>query len=170
MANFLDRFANMGWRGQLIGGFSIIFCVVMLPSFIILIFGMLPTFAAYFTDPTRRGTIAVTVGAMNSAGCAPFLMELWTSQHTPEHALEIITNPKTIIIMYLAALIGYLINWAMTGIVMTVIHQKGQLRIKEIDKKQEQLVKRWGEEVTGDIALDQYGFPLNRENSKPEGE
>ena len=65
-----------------------------------------------------------------------------------------------IVVMYSAAAIGYLIDWAMTGLVSGILYDRGQKRTVTIQKKQEELVERWGKEVTGTIPLDEYGFPL----------
>ena len=37
-----------------------------------------------------------------------------------------------------------------------------------MDKRRKNLIERWGEEVTGDMPLDEYGFPL--EQKQPDEE
>ena len=110
----------------------------------------------------------MTVGAMNMAGCAPFVMSLWAVANTPEYALRIITDPVAIIVMYSAAGLGYLIDWSMTGIVATFLTQKGKARVQDIEKLQAALVERWGPEVTGEIPIDSEGFPLETPDSGEE--
>lgn len=153
------------WKGQLLGLCGFIAAVVFMPTTMILMLGMIPTIVAGVIDKDGKGTKALTVGAMNLAGCTPFLIDLWTRGHTAEMAVTIVSDPRTIIVIYAAAGIGYLINWAMAGIVGTIMVQRGHLRLKDIQKLEEALVERWGREVTGDLPLDPYGFPLEAAES-----
>jgi hypothetical protein len=47
-----------------------------------------------------------------------------------------------------------------------VLFQRGKARQVAIGKRQEELVTRWGGEVTGDVALDPYGFALETEKKE----
>lgn len=152
----------LGWKGQVILICAIVMAVVFLPTTILLVIGMLPTFVATLVDRSREKVMGMTVGAMNLAGCTPFVIELWSGEHTPEHALEIVSQPLPVTVMYAAAALGYLIEWSMTGIVAAVMSQKATARLKAIDDQQKKLVERWGREVTGEIPLDPYGFPLGQ--------
>lgn len=155
-----------GIRGQLLSLFAFITAVVFMPTTILLFIGMLPTLVAGLVDRTGKGTKALTVGSMNLAGCAPFLFDLWKRGQTADNALMIITDPRTIIVVYCAAGIGYLIDWAMSGIVATIMIQRSGFRLKEIKNRQATLVERWGPEVTGNMPLDAEGFPLDDKDEK----
>jgi len=144
---------------QLLGVAGFITGIVFMGTTILLLFAMLPTIVAAVID-RNKGTKPLTVGAMNLAGCTPFLLQLWTKGNTPATAVEIILDPSTIIVIYCAAGIGYLIDWAMGGIISTVMVSKSNMRLGEIKKEQEELVRRWGREVTGEIPLDDQGFPV----------
>lgn len=152
---------KIGAKGQLLGIVGLFTAIVFMPTTIVLLMGMMPTIVAAVIDRTGKGTKALTVGAMNIAGCTPFLIDLWTKGHTPEMAVTIISDPRTMIVIFSAAGIGYLISWAMSGIVGTIMIQRGGGRLKDIKKRQASLIERWGREVTGDIPLDPYGFPLD---------
>lgn len=160
MAKKNKKKKKIGAKAQLLGVVGVFAGIVFMPTTIVLLMGMLPTVVAAVIDRTGKGTKALTVGAMNLAGCTPFLIDLWTKSHTAEMAVTIITDPRTMIVIYSAAGIGYLINWAMTGIVGTVMVQRGGIRLKDIKKRQEALIERWGREVTGELPLDPYGFPI----------
>lgn len=140
--------------------FVMIAGLLFLPTTIVLCVGMLPTLVAAFIDQGRKKTLAFTVGAMNLAGCSPFLFELWKTGHDFSKGLEIVLDPKAIIVMYAAAAIGYLINWAMVGIISRILYQKAEARIESIKKQQKKLVERWGKKVTGQLVLDEEGFPV----------
>ncbi|PJB71097.1 MAG: hypothetical protein CO093_06045 [Alphaproteobacteria bacterium CG_4_9_14_3_um_filter_47_13] len=157
-------------RGQVIGIACFFTAIVFAPTTIVLFIGMIPTIVAALLDRSDKGAKALTVGAMNLAGCTPFLIDLWIRSHTPEMAIKIIADPLTIIVIYSAAGIGYLISWSMSGIVGTIMVQRSVSRMKDIEKRQEALVERWGQEVTGEIPIDSEGFPLETEEKISEGD
>ena len=136
--------------------------MIFLPTTVFLIFGMLPTLAVFAADRTVGRNKTICIGAMNFAGCFPFLLEFWTDfgQQTVDNALRLIGQSETIIVIYLLAAGGYAINKAVTGITVSIIIRRNETRLEKIKKEQEKLVKRWGEKVTGKYALDDYGFPV----------
>lgn len=135
---------------------ALITSLVFLPTTFFMAIAMLPTFIAILCFGSTK---ALTIGAMNLAGCTPFLIEIWTSGHNFDMAIATIADPRTVIVVYCAAGIGYLIDWAVSGIVATLMVQRGNAKMKEIKKRQEELKRRWGPEVSGEIPLDEYGFP-----------
>lgn len=139
--------------------------VVFLPTAIIFFIGLLPTFVAFFVDRNKRKIKPVTVGAMNLAGCMPFVMELWTTGHSMSGAVSIIFDPMAIIVIYAAAGVGYLLDWVVTIAVARFLYQRGLSRQKAIEKRQGELIKRWGEEVSGRLVLDHEGFPVDEDAS-----
>ncbi len=149
-----------GWGLQIILIFAFLAAVLFMPTTIMLVIGMLPTVVAALVD-RRGGARAITVGSLNLCGCVPFLLDLWMTEHTTAVALDLIKNPSTIIVMYSAAGIGYMIDWALSGIVASLIVQRSTARLAAIRKRQEELVTRWGREVTGELPLDAEGFPLD---------
>lgn len=152
------------WKVSLFLILSIIMAAVFLPSSVLLIFGLLPTFAALFADASRAKTKVVTVGALNLAGCTPFLLELWTEGNSLDKSLSIISDPKAIIVMYSAAAIGYLIDWSLSALVAGVLYQRGLARQDAIRKRQMELVERWGAEVTGQAPQDAQALGMGIPN------
>lgn len=145
---------------QMLMIFGMLTALVFLPTTALLFVGMLPTIVAAMVDRTKKKTKAVTVGAMNIAGCTPFLLELWTKGNSFEQSFAIMSKPAVVVTIYSAACIGYMIDWAMSGIVSNVLYQKGLARQQAIIDRQEDLIERWGKEVTGEIPLDAQGFPI----------
>ena len=145
--------------------FGLLASAVFLPSTLLLLVGMLPSIVAFFADRTSKKNKAITVGAMNLSGCTPFLLDLWLHDNDFEKSFLIITDPMAIIVMYSAAAVGYLIDWAMTGIVANVLYHRGVARQDAILREQEALVERWGPEITGRVALDSKGFPIAPEEA-----
>lgn len=138
----------------------ILLSAVFLSTAVMFFIGLLPMFVAFFVDRSPKKTKAITVGAMNFAGCTPFVIELWTSDRSLEKAFSIIFDPMAIIVIYSAAGVGYLLDWAVSVVVANFLYQKGQSRQKAIKKRQEELEKRWGKEVTGAAEVDEDGFPV----------
>ncbi len=144
--------------------------LVFLPTSTLLFIGMLPTIVAVFATRGKKAK-TITIGAMNLAGCSPFLLELWSRQHTLETSLEIIVDPWVIIVMYSAAGVGYVLDWGTEGIVANFMLHNATLRKKQIEKIQQELIDRWGIKVTGRIPLDSSGFPLDGSSGvEPRGE
>ena len=143
-------------------GLLIVIGLIFLPTTIFLAFGMMPTIVAYALDKTVGKNKTICVGAMNFAGCFPFLLQFWTEfgQQTVENAFRLAADVQTIIGIYLLAAGGYAIDAAVTGITASIIKQRSELRLKKIKKDQDALIKRWGEKVTGRYQLDDYGFPV----------
>ncbi len=150
--------AGRSWQIQLMLVFILLAGIAAMSTTMLLLIGMLPTFVALFIDRTAEKTRVLTVGAMNAAGCTPFILQLWTTGAAMDNALTIITDPLTIVVMYCAAGVGYIIDWSISGLVGSVMVQRGGLRRNQIAKRQAELVERWGPEVTGDSPVDAYGF------------
>jgi hypothetical protein len=152
--------ADMSMNTRIFLILGIIMAAIFLPTSTLLAIGMMPTFVAFIVDRSRTKTKAITVGAMNLAGCMPFLIELWTGSNSVDTAIDIILDPVAVIVMYSAAGVGYLIDWMVSGLVASMMYQKGLMRKNAIKERQEALITRWGPEVTGEIPLDESGFPI----------
>lgn len=153
--------AGRSWQVQLTLIFVLLAGIAALSTTLLLLIGMLPTLVSLFIDRTSDKNRPLTVGAMNLAGCAPFVLQLWTTDTSMDNAFGIITDPRTIIVMYCAAGVGYIIDWAVSGLVGSVMVQRGETRRNQIAKRQAELVERWGPEVSGDVAVDHYGFAIH---------
>lgn len=151
---------KLGWAGRLLLIIFFVTAVVFLPTTVLLFIGMMPTTAARLVDRSKARTKVFTVGFLNFAGCFPYWFKLVEQGHKFENAMQILSNPTTIVVMYAAAGIGYLIEWAVTNMVAGFMVQRGKKRLEDIQKFQEDMVLRWGPEVTGDIPLDPSGFPI----------
>ncbi len=143
-------------------GFAFLACgLAFLPTTLILFFGLMPTFAALVIDPTPDRIKTMAVGAMNIAGCIPFLLLLWTGGNgqSVEEAFKLITQPQTLITIYSCAAGGYLIFYTVSGLVSGIMLQSGKSRYEEVHKRMHELERKWGREVTGALPLDERGFP-----------
>lgn len=148
------------FKSRLLLSVMLLTSVAVLPTTIVFFIGMLPTFAARFTDKSRQSSRVLTIGFMNFAGCFPFWFKLMQGGHTFDLAVNLVMDPFNVCVMYGGALVGYLIEWGLAGVVAGFMVQKGHKRLEDIKKVQRDLVVRWGNEVTGDTPLDRFGFPI----------
>lgn len=141
----------------------VVLAAAFLPVSTVLAVGMLPTFVAFFTDPTREKTRAFTIGLLNFIPCFHFCMQVALDTPTMDGALAVLTDPINIVIMFAGGAAGYFFDWTFAGISNVIMTGRARQRLEGIDKRQEELVRRWGKEVTGTIPLDPDGFPLQEE-------
>jgi hypothetical protein len=158
----------VGWKGQIFLIVGILCCFLFAPLAVILVVGMIPSIVVMIVDHKEGRMRAVTIGAINFAGCAPFMIEVFKGGNNLETAMTYILQPRTIVVIYFAAAMGYLVDWAMTGIVSSILVQKAKSRVKEIQNDQKDLTERWGVEVTGTVPLDEFGFPRESAGAKAE--
>lgn len=152
---------SMGWRSRLLLCVMMLTSIAALPTTIIFFIGMLPTVMSRFTNKGAKSTRVLTVGFMNFAACFPFWFQLMRKGHNFSNAVDIITDPLTIVIMYGGAVMGYMIEWALAGFVAGLMVSRGKARLEKIKEIQAELVDRWGPEVSGDLPLDINGFPID---------
>lgn len=150
-------------RLRILVGIAFIASIIFLPTTIVLLIGMMPTVASAVIDRSPGKSRTLTVACMNLAGCSPFVLELWTTQHDIDTALSIAMQARTMIVMYATAASGYVLDFAVAGIVSSLLLQKAKMRFRRIEERQNALVERWGQKVTGKIALDEQGFPIQND-------
>lgn len=149
-----------GIKAKLLSLFTIIAAVVFIPTTVLFLIGLMPSIIAGVMDPSREKSRLMTVGFANFAGLFPYWCQLIEKGHTLTGALNIVTDPSNIVIIYSAAVAGYIIEWGVSKFVIGIAIQNGKSRLSDIKKAQEALVKKWGPEVMGDLPLDKDGFPI----------
>lgn len=145
---------------------AVILGAVFLPVTVVLLAGMLPSIVALFVDNTREKTRALTVTLLNFVACFPFVMDVAFRPQNMQTAYEVLADPTNIVIMYAGAVVGYFFDWTMAGISNVVMTTRAHTRLESIDKRQAELKRRFGVEVTGEIPLDVDGFPLHQSEDK----
>ncbi len=120
-----------------------------LPTILVMGIGMLPTLGALITDRRKEKYATLCVGAMNFTGVLPFMIQLWTEDHSYEHAFQVIAQPTTWLVMYGAAALGWAIYFVAPGIVGMFIGMRTEQRIQRLRRRQRDLVEEWGPGVAG---------------------
>lgn len=134
--------------------------IVFLPTSALLAVGMLPTLVAYIVDRQPGKNKTFTIGVMNFSGCFPYVLQIWLNSNSLDLSFSFLMQPKTYVVMYGAAAIGYIIDWSVTHIVSAILIQRSEKRLSKIQKEKEALEIRWGTEVNGSQKLDEKGFPV----------
>ena len=89
--------------------------IFALPTVVLVVCGMLPTFVAFIIDrqPERYATFCVA--SMNVCGVFPYVLDLWTGSHSLISAVHILTNPFALFIIFGAAAFGWVLFTTQTG-------------------------------------------------------
>ena len=118
-----------------------------LPSLIVLMVGLLPTGVAFIIDRSDQRTGTFCVGGMNLCGVFPYVLELWTENHTTTAAKEIVSDVLSLLVMYAAAGFGWMIFLAIPPVIATFLSIIAQTRVKALRATQQEIVNTWGPEV-----------------------
>lgn len=162
MAKKNNKKSAFSFRWIIVAIASVAFMIMFMPTTFLIVVGMLPTFVAIAVDREPGKNKSFTIGAMNFAGCFPYLLGLWTKSNSMELAINYLADPKTIIIIYSIAGLGYLINSAVTIVVSSILVQRSRLRIAKIEDEKLALEERWGKKVNGKYDLDENGFIIQK--------
>lgn len=115
--------------------------------FILLALGLSPTIVAFIVDRSKQKYATFCVGGMNIAGVIPSLMDLWNGNNNVSAAMEILTNPFDVIIMFAGAAFGWMLYLAIPPIVSGLFTVTAHHRIAQLRVEQKRLIKEWGEGI-----------------------
>lgn len=121
--------------------------LLIVPTMIVLGVALVPTGVAFLLERRKGFYGGLTVGAMNLAGAAPFLADLWFDGHTVEAALGIITNVFAWMSFYGAAMFGWAIYSTTPSVIGTFMSMTAGRRITAMREQQKDLVQKWGPDV-----------------------
>lgn len=122
-------------------------CLMIVPTVIVLAVALVPTGVAFILERGKGYYGGLTVGAMNVAGTAPYLVDLWTEGHTMVNAVGIITNVFAWLVFYGAALFGWAIYSTTPAAVSAFMTMTAGHRITALRATQRELVQKWGPDV-----------------------
>ncbi|MDD9899596.1 MAG: hypothetical protein OXT65_01290 [Alphaproteobacteria bacterium] len=135
------------WAIRMLLFMLLVTAIIFLASTIVLIVCLIPAIVSALLDHHRPKTAWITIGAMNLAGALPALFNLWQMGHNKAAALEIVTTPSVLLVAYSGAAVGFGLYHYMTPLVAGVVVGKNRKRLKEIEKRSQELVRRWGDDV-----------------------
>jgi len=149
-----------GGKLGLILGMVVVIPVVfftMLPTALLLIAGLVPTFVVLIADNDRQKSSAIAIGSLNCAGVTPFVIDLWTRGQTMENTFRILGDSSTWLVMLGTAALGQLIVFALPPLLTAFTVAKYEVRLKTLKANLENLKTAWGPDVATTKSLDKVG-------------
>ena len=132
-------------RAKILGYFlAPLLVFVGYPTLIVAAGGMLPTMVAFVVDNRKERYAARTVGYLNSAGVFIVCLDMWSGDHTWQHALDLLSQPLNYLIMFGAAGVGWILYFVIPPVANAYLTIHNDLRMKSLNSEQEKLVKEWG--------------------------
>ena len=120
---------------------------MIVPTVIVLSVALVPTAVAFIMERKKGIYGGLTVGALNLAGTAPYLSDLWFKGHTVPAATAIITSVLAWASFYISAGVGWAIYAVTPNIVASFITMTAARQITTLRTKQRDLVQTWGPDV-----------------------
>lgn len=121
--------------------------LMIIPTMIVLGVALVPTGVAFLLERKKGHYGGLTVGAMNLAGAAPFLADLWFDGHNVQAAVGIITNVFAWMSFYGAAMFGWAIYSTTPSVIGTFMAMTAGRRITTMRDQQKELLQKWGPDV-----------------------
>ncbi|MDI9349557.1 MAG: hypothetical protein QM537_06110 [Candidatus Symbiobacter sp.] len=115
-----------------------------LPTLLLVGLAMLPTLAAYLSDQRREKYATLCVGGFNFAATVPYIMRLWSHGVGVSGLHVILSNIWMWLVIYLVAALGWLVYWAVPGLIVQVSKWHNQRALLAMQLRQEELLKDWG--------------------------
>lgn len=119
------------------------------PSLVVLLFGMLPTAGAALMDRGPHRYAWLSVGGVNFAGVAPYLLDLWFKGHSLSRAITHLTDVYTWLVILGASSFGWLLHIVTPPVAGAFLQVATQRRIAILRANQRKLVEQWGPDVVG---------------------
>lgn len=133
--------------------FMLLVCaLVFASSTLVFAVCMLPTLVAAVIDKSPQKTLWLTIGAVNLAGTVPAWFALWDQGAHLTDALTVLSNPRILLVAFAAAAGGWVIHMNVTPLVAALIIRRNESRVKDIEKRQKELVRKWGEDIARTVA------------------
>jgi uncharacterized membrane protein len=131
-----------------------IFCLIVVgaiffPMTVLFCGCMLPSFVAAIVDRHAQKTAGVTIGALNLAGTVPAWLELIRKGGGIDQAIALLLQPRILLMAYAAAMLGWALYFYIPPLVAGMMVRKAEKRLKDIEKRQAELVRKFSAAVTG---------------------
>ncbi len=125
----------------------VLMTIISLPTVIVLSLGMLPTMVARLIDRDDEHFASFCVGGLNMIGVFPYVLKLWTENHTVNAAVEMISDVFVLSVMYAAAGFGWLVYLSIPPVISAFLSVIAQRRMGSLRALQREIVEEWGPSV-----------------------
>lgn len=138
--------------GMVVGVIFAVLAVILLPTTIVVMIGLIPSAVAFFVDNSRDKFLGLTVLAMNVAGLLPAVLRLWKTGHHMDNAITVISQPTVLIMILIPSGIGWLLHFYTPQLVSKLVRKRAESRIRSLEKQQKELIEQWSVSVTNGVA------------------
>ena len=121
--------------------------IMALPTVFVGFFGMAPTWVAFIVDRTREKYATFCVAGLNACGVFPYLLDLWSGSHSINQAINVMTDPFSLIVMYSAAAFGWMMFITVPPVITSLLGVMAQKKVSSLRTQQRKLIEEWGESV-----------------------
>ncbi len=140
---------------------TVVIAMVFLPTFILMLGGMIPSVVAYILDDTKKKSKAKAIAYLNLSGCFIVGMELWTGDNSVDAAIEVFLQPVNWVIMYGMAMFGWVLIRSLNPFIVSYLRLNYQVQQRSLRKRRKYLLNEWGEAVTAVSATDDFVYDNN---------
>lgn len=121
-------------------------------SVIIVLFGLLPGMVAIIVDQDRNHFISKIVLNYNAIGIVPYIFKIFQSANPNNMAISLIIDPRTWMLIFSSAALGWLIYWAFPQAASAVQNVKSSIKVRQLEIELEKLSTEWGEEIRSGVS------------------
>jgi hypothetical protein len=122
---------------------------VSLPLCVVVAVGLLPAGIAFLFDRHPRRYLSMAVGVANLAGLVWPVVALLHSSLNLAGALRVLGEPRSWLVMYGAAAIGWALSEATPMVARLILDFRANEAERKLRKRAAHLVEEWGGEVGG---------------------
>lgn len=127
--------------------FSLLMMALLRTGFVFFVIGMMPCIVAYYMDVSKHHYTFKTVFAANLSGMMPFITKLIAAGPSSTLLQEVMGDSTTWIMIYGAALIGWLLIVVCPIAAQVLVAGAHQTQFVRYDWLQKKLESEWGAEV-----------------------
>jgi hypothetical protein len=127
--------------------FSLLMMAFLRTGFVFFVIGMLPCIVAYYMDVSKHRYTFKCIFASNLSGMLPYITKIIHDGPSSSLLQEIMGDATSWIIIYGAALMGWLLIKVCPMIAQSMVNGMHQTQIMRYEWIQKKLESEWGEEV-----------------------
>jgi hypothetical protein len=122
----------------------IVGALTILPTTVVVTFGLIPSLVALVVDESRQRYLFRSVLGMNLAALWPFLERLWMNGNDLRTAMNIVSDVYTWAAIYGAAGLGWMMFLGLPSMMESYKQFVAARRIQKLNEAQEKLIEEWG--------------------------
>jgi hypothetical protein len=126
-----------------VSGLGAALALYALPIFILVYGGLMPSIIALMMEERAGRHLTVTVASFNGAGLMIGLEPFFSSTLSNPAAYQIVSAPKTWLLIYGFALAGWVLTWILPLFVSHGLDLIDRQRVRAIELARETIVKQW---------------------------